>query len=150
MCDGSLFQSVKTACMLFLAAAALMLPASAISPKRIESVQRRAAEGNKLIAFVVMKHYYKPDCPKCVNAVDAQNGRISRMIPNKGVVVIKIDQHAVKEGDVPAVVLKGMTPRLVITDATCTKVIDSINDKADKARVNEMESKIAAALGTKG
>ena len=45
--------------------------------------------------------------------------------------------------------IKVVTPRLVITDAACTKVIGSLNEKADKARVKEMEAKIAAALGTK-
>lgn len=144
-----MFSSVKTAIVILMTAAVLALPASAISPKRIESVQRRAAEGNKLIAFVVLRDYYKPNCPKCVSSVNAQNGKLNRMIPNKGVIVIKLDKNEVKEGDVPDVVLKGMTPRIVITDAACTKVIDSINDKADKARVEEMEAKIAAALGGK-
>lgn len=37
------------------------------------------------------------------------------------------------------------TPGIVIANADCTKIIDSINSKADKARILEMDSKIAAA-----
>jgi hypothetical protein len=140
---------VKTALLILMSVATLALPVSAISPKRIEGVKKRAAEADKLIAFAVMADYYLPNCPKCVKSVDAKNGKLNRMIPHKGVIVIKLDKKEVKEGDVPAIVLKGPVPRIVITDAACTKVIDSITDTADKERVKEMEAKIAAALSAK-
>lgn len=144
------FPNVKTAMLILMTAAGLALPVSAISPKRIESVQRRAAEGNKLIAFVVLQDYYNPSCPKCITSVNANNGQINRITPNKGVIVIKLDKNELKEGDVPDCVLKtGGLPRIVITDAACTKVIDTVNNKADKPRVKEMEEKIAAALAGK-
>ena len=133
--------------MILMTAAGLMLPVSAINPKRIESAQKRAASGNKLIAFVVWQDYWNPNCPKCIKSVDANNGRIKRITPSKGVIVIKLEKDDLKQGDVPDCVLKGATPRVVITDATCSKVIDTVDAKADKKRVEEMEQKIAAALG---
>ena len=140
---------MKTIMLILMTVAGLALPVSAISPKRIESAKKRAEEDNKLIVFVVKQEYYNPNCPKCITSVDANNGKISRMTPNKGVIIIKLEQSEAKQGDVPDVVLKGSTPRLVITDAACTKVIDSLGANSDKARVKEMEAKIAAALAGK-
>lgn len=134
---------------MLIAAAALALPAHAFNAKRLESVQKRAAADNKLIAFVVLQDYYDPNCPKCITSVDANNSQIKRIAPNKGVIVIKLEKDDLKDEGVPSIVLKGPTPRLVITDAACTKVIDSLGAKSDKARVKEMEAKVAAALGAK-
>jgi len=127
---------------------ALIVPALAISPKRIESAKARAAVDNKLIAFVVSQDFYNPNCPKCIAEVTANNNRINRLTPHKGVIVIKLEKPDLKPEDVPDVVLKaGGLPRIVITDAECTKVVDVIDVKADKKRVQEMEAKITAALG---
>lgn len=132
---------------LFLMVAVLVLPASAISPKRIESAQKRAASDGKLIAFVVEQEFWDPGCPKCVSTVSANNKQISRLAPRKNVIVIKLEKDDLEEGVVPDVVLNARgEPRLVITDAACTKAIDVLDAKADDKRVAEMEEKVAAAL----
>ena len=137
---------MKTSFLLLLTAAALSIPASAISSKRVESAQKRAASDNKVIAFVVEQDYYLPNCPKCVATVNANNKQIKRITPNKGVIVLKLEKDDLEKGVVPDCVLKGALPRIVITNADSTKVIDTVGVTSDKKRVEEMEAKIAAAL----
>jgi hypothetical protein len=132
---------------LIVAALLAVLPASAmaINPKRIESAKKRAAEQNKLIAFVVERDYWDPACPKCVASVDNSNGAIDKAVP-RGVVVIRLAEKELEKGVVPdCVITTGGMPRLVVTDATCSKVIDAVDDNVDRARIKQMEAKIAAA-----
>jgi hypothetical protein len=119
--------------------------ALAISPKRIESAKKRATQQNKLIAFVVERDYWDPDCPKCIAAVDNSNGAIDKAVP-RGVVVIRLAESELEKGVIPeCVIAAGGMPRLVVTDAACSKVIDVVDDKVDRARIKQMEEKIAAA-----
>jgi hypothetical protein len=137
----------KISLLFLLSAAALVLPASAISSKRVESAQKRAAADGKLLAFVVEQDYYNPNCPKCITSVNANNKQIARITPRKNVIVIKLEKDDLKEGDVPDCVIKaGGLPRIVITDAGGTKAIDVMDVKADKKRVEEMEEKISSEL----
>ena len=138
---------MRTLLVTIATVAALLAPAHAIGKGRIESAKKRAAAENKLVAFVVEQDYWDPACPKCVAAVDGNNGTIKRIAPNKNVVVIRLEESDLKKGNVPDCVVKasGM-PRVVITDAGCTKAIDTLGTNADKARLKQMEEKIAAAL----
>ena len=132
---------------LIVAALLAALPASAlaINPKRIESAKKRATQQNKLIAFVVERDYWDPACPKCVASVDNSNGAIDKAVPS-GVVVIRIAESELEKGVIPdCVIAAGGMPRLVVTDAACSKVIDAVDDKVDRARIKQMEEKIAAA-----
>lgn len=139
---------MKRPLVIFLFLAALAAPVSAISPKRLEGIQKRAAAGNKLIAFVVEQDYYNPGCPKCITEVNGNNKLINRAAPNKGVIVVKLEKDDLKQGEIPDGVLNAPgLPRIVITNADGSEVIDVIDAKADKARIAEMEQKIAAALG---
>jgi hypothetical protein len=125
--------------------AALAGSALAISPKRIESAKKRAAEQGKLIAFVVERDYWDPNCPKCIAAVDNSNGAIDKAVPS-GVVVIRIAESELEKGVIPdCVMAAGGVPRIVVTDATCAKVIDAVDEKADRARIKQLNEKVAAA-----
>ena len=138
---------MKKQCLIWGIVTALLVPAMAISPKRVQSAQARATADHKLIAFVVAQDFYNPNCPKCIAEVCANNNKITRLTPHKGVIVIKLEKPDLKPGDVPEVVLKAAgLPRIVITDAACEKVIDVVDAKADKKRVTEMEGKITDAL----
>jgi hypothetical protein len=119
--------------------------ALAIGPKRIESAKKRAAEQGKLIAFVVERDYWDPNCPKCIAAVDNSNGAIDKAVPS-GVVVIRIAESELKKGVIPdCVMTAGGMPRLVVTDAACSKVVDAVDEKADRARIKQLKEKVAAA-----
>lgn len=128
----------------------LMIPGFAISKVQLDRVKARAAADNKLIAFVVMQECTNPGCPIAVNRVSDRNGSVKQAVPNKGVIVVKLDVEDLEKDSVPECVRKNKSaPAITITDATCAKVIDSIGPGADKARITEMESKIAAATGTR-
>ena len=143
-----MMREMKTLILIGSMVAGLLVPAMGISPKRIESAKERAAADHKLIAFVVLQDFYNPHCPKCVAEVTANNNKINHLTPHKGVIVIKLEKTDLKPDDVPDVVLKAAgLPRIVITNAEGSQVIDVINAKADKKRAQEMEEKIAAALG---
>ncbi len=138
---------MKTILIAITSVAALVAPAHAIGQGRIESAKKRAAAENKLVAFVVEQGYWDPDCPKCVAAVNANNKAIKRVAPGKNVVLVRLEEAGLKDGNVPECVVKaGGAPRVVITDAGCTKAIDTVDVKADKERLKQMEEKITAAL----
>ena len=125
----------------------LMAPAYSISKARLDSAMERAAASKKLIAFVIMQECANPSCPIAVNRVDDRNGSIKQAIPQKGVIVIKLDASDLEKSSAPECVRKNKSvPCVIITDAKCTGVIDSLGAGADKARIAEMESKIAAAV----
>jgi hypothetical protein len=125
----------------------LMAPASAIGKARVESTKERAAASQKLIAFVIMQDCKNPSCPIAVNRVGDRNGSIKRAIPNKGVIVLKLDPEDLQDADIPECVRKTKSvPCIIITNAACTEVIDSLGAGTDKARIAEMESKIDAAI----
>ncbi len=126
---------------------ALATHAAAITPKRLAAIQQRAAASNKLIAFVVEQDYYNPGCPTCIAEVNGNNKAIKRAIP-KGVIVVKLEEKDLKDDAVPACVASAQgLPRLVITNADCSEVVDAVDVKANKARIEQMEEKISAARG---
>ena len=125
----------------------LMAPASAISKARLESTKERATASQKLIAFVIMQECNNPSCPIAVNRVGDRNASIKRAIPNKGVIVLKLDPEDLKNVSTPECVRKTKSvPCVIITNAACTEVIDSIGAGTDKTRIAEMESKIDSAI----
>ena len=127
---------------------ALAAPVAAITPKRLAAIQQRAAAGNKLIAFVVEQDYYNPGCPTCIAEVDGNNKLIRRAVPDKGVIVVKLEEKDLKKDAVPACVAGAQgLPRLVITNADCSEVVDAVDVKADKARIARLEEKVSTARG---
>lgn len=139
---------MKRILTLLAASVALIASAQAIGAGRIESAKKRAADENKLVVFVVEQDYYDPACPKCISDVDTKNGSLRKAVPNaKQAVVIRLAEEDLKEGKVPDCVLKaGGMPRVVVTDAACTKVIDNVGANPDKARIEQMQEKITKAL----
>ena len=124
----------------------LMSPAAAISKGRVENAKERAAASQKLIAFVIMQECTNTSCPIAVNRVGERNGSIKRAVPNNGVIVVKLDAEDLKKDSTPECVRKTKSvPCVIITNAACTEVIDSVGAGVDKARIAEMELKIAAA-----
>ncbi len=125
----------------------LVSPAVAVGDARLEKVKARAASDKKLIAFVVMQECKNGNCPIAVNRVGERNTSVKKAVPNKGVIVVKLDLEDLDKESTPACVRKNKnTPSITVTNADCTEVIDSVGAGVDKARAKEMETKIEAAI----
>ena len=137
----------KAAILGFALFLGLMAPAFAISKARLDGVKERAAASKKLIAFVIMQECKNGNCPKAVNRTGDRNSSVKRAIPNKGVIVVKLDAGDLSDEATPECVRKiRSVPCVIVTNAECTEVIDSVGAGVDKARIAEMESKIDAAI----
>jgi hypothetical protein len=126
---------------------AMVLPASAIGQIQLERTKERAVEKNKLIAFVVMQECQNLSCPVAVSQVAKRNGSVKHAVPSKGVIIVKLDPEDLEKSTTPECVRKNKSlPSVTITNAACTEVIDRVGPEADKERIAQMESKIAAAI----
>jgi hypothetical protein len=142
---------MKTIALPLILIAALLAPASAgISESRIESTKKSAAKSGKLIAFLFEQDYYLPNCPKCVQDVNANNTAMKKAVPRKYASLITIDAGETRGLDkLPSVVQSSgkATPRIVITDASCEKVIATLEGKPDRAKTDAFEKQVAEAAG---
>lgn len=142
---------MKTAVLLCVALISSLAPLSAgISESRIESAKQSAAKKGRLIAFFFEQDYYLPNCPKCIQDVNANNSAMKSALPRQHATVITIDAGETRGLDkLPACVRDSgkATPRIVVTDAACEKVVATLQGKPDRAKADEFEKKVAAALG---
>lgn len=124
---------------------------SAISEKKVENAKQSAAKSGKLIAFVFYQGYWDPNCPKCVATVNANNASAKRAIPRQDAVVIEVvGKEKEVEKALPAVVSKdGPTPRVVVTDADCGKIVAEVKAGASKADVEAFEKMVKDASTSK-
>lgn len=134
-------------CVVMIAVLGMGSAFSAINEKRVENAKRTAAKSGKLIAYVFYQGYYAPNCPKCIAEVNANNASAKKAIPRQDAVVIEV---VGKEKDVveslPSVVsIKGPTPRVVVTDANCEKIVAQINAGTSKADLEAFEKKVKDA-----
>lgn len=142
---------MKTTCLLLIALTASLAPASAaFSEKRLETEKKSAVEKGRLIAFFFEQAYYDPNCPKCIQDVNANNSAMKKALPRKYVNVVTIDAGETRGLDkLPQCVQdagKG-GPRIIVTDAACEKVVASISGRPDRKKADEFEKQVAAELG---
>ena len=124
--------------------------AAGISESRIESVKQSAEKKGRLIAFFFEQDYYLPNCPKCVQDVNANNNAMKGALPRKYVSVITVDAGETRGLDkLPSCVEASSKakPRIVVTDAACTKVIATLQGRPDREKAAAFEKEVAAALG---
>jgi len=124
---------------------------SAINEKKVENAKQSAAKSGKLIAFVFYQGYWDPNCPKCVATVNANNASAKKVIPRQDALVIEV-VGSPKEVDkaLPTVVSKdGPTPRVVVTDADCGKIVAEVKAGATKADVDAFAKTVKDAATTK-
>lgn len=142
---------MRTACLLLIALSATLAPVSAgFNEKRLESEKKSAAEKGKLIAFFFEQAYYDPNCPKCIQDVNANNSAMKKALPRKYANVITIDAGETKGLDkLPECVRDGAksAPTIIVTDAACEKVVATINGRPDRKKADEFEKQVAAEAG---
>jgi hypothetical protein len=142
---------MKTACLLLIALTASLAPASAaFSEKRLETEKKSAVTKGRLIAFLFEQAYYNPNCPKCIQDVNANNSAMKKALPRKYVNVVTIDAGETRGLDkLPQCVQDSgkATPRIVVTDASCEKVVATISGRPDRKQADEFEKQVAAELG---
>lgn len=118
------------------------------SEQRLENAKRSAKKSGKLVAFIFYQDFYAPRCPKCISSVSAANNGAKKALPRADVVVVEIYKGDQDLDRLPACVPQGgPTPRVVITDADCTKVIEKYNGSPNRERTKEVEAKTEEALG---
>ena len=142
---------MKTTGLLLIAMLALLAPLPAgISESRLESIKKSAAKSGRLVAFFFEQDYYLPNCPKCVQEVNANNNAMKKALPRRHVSVVTIDAGETRGLDkLPQCVLDTgkATPRIVVTDAACEKVVATLQGKPDRAKTEEFEKAVAEAAG---
>jgi hypothetical protein len=116
------------------------------SERRLEAAQKKAADSNKKIAFVFYQDYYLPNCPKCIQSVNANNNAIKKAIPRSSVVVVEIEKDDKNLDKLPtAVSVQGKLPRIVVTDAASEKVIAKLEGAPDREKAKAFEEEVKAA-----
>lgn len=117
------------------------------SERKLESAQKKAVSSNKKIAFVFYQDYYLPNCPKCVQSVNANNNAIKRAIPSSSTVVkVEIEKGDKDMDKLPSVVsAQGKLPRIVVTDASCEKVIATLDGAPDRDKAKAFEDEVKSA-----
>ena len=156
MTSGSALSSA-CGCMkaaLFVAMAAVLGMGSAlatISEKKVENAKQTAAKSGKLVAFVFYQGYWDPNCPKCVATVNANNATAKKVTPRQQAVVIEVigKEKDVKAALPPVVSKDGPTPRVVVTDAACGKVVAEIKPGMGQADLDAFEKKLKDAVAAK-
>lgn len=83
---------------------------------------KKASESGKKMAFVFYQDYYLPNCPTCVQKVNAANNAIKKAVPRSSVVMVEIDKGDKDLDKLPSVVGEGGWPRIVVTAAACEKI----------------------------
>jgi hypothetical protein len=113
------------------------------SERKLESAQKKAATSGKKIAFVFYQDYYLPNCPKCIQTVNANNNAIKKAIPRSAVVTLEIDKGDRDLDKLPSIVSgKGGLPRIVVTDAACEKVVAQLNGAPDRDKAKAFEEEV--------
>ena len=115
------------------------------SERKLESAQKKAADTDKKIAFVFYQDYYLPNCPTCIQKVDAANSAIKKAIPRSSVVVVEIEKGDKDMDKLPSVVGKGGLPRIMVTDAACGKVVAQINGAPDRDKAKAFKEQVESA-----
>ena len=124
---------------------------SAINEKKVESAKQSAAKYGKLITFVFYQAYWDPNCPKCVATVNANNASAKKVIPRQESVVIEVvgKEKDAKAALPPVVSIDGPTPRVVVTDADCGKIVAEVKAGASKAEVEAFTKTVKDAVSSK-
>ncbi len=112
------------------------------SERKLESAQKKAATSGKKIAFVFYQDYYLPNCPKCIQTVNANNNAIKKAIPRSSVVVVEVEKGDRDLDKLPSVVGSGGLPRIVVTDAACEKVVAQLNGAPDRDKAKAFEEEV--------
>jgi hypothetical protein len=117
------------------------------SERKLEAAQKKAVSSNKKIAFVFYQDYYLPNCPKCIQTVNANNNAIKRAIPSSSTVVkVEIEKGDKDIDKLPSVVsTQGKLPRIVVTDASCEKVIAKLEGAPDRDKAKAFEEEVKSA-----
>lgn len=112
------------------------------SERKLESAQKKAATSGKKIAFVFYQDYYLPNCPKCIQTVNANNNAIKKAIPRSSVVVVEVEKGDRDLDKLPSVVGSGGLPRIVVTDAACENVVAQLNGAPDRDKAKAFEEEV--------
>lgn len=116
--------------------------------RKLEAAKKSAEDTGKNIAFVFYQDYWDPRCPKCVQSVSANNNAIEKAIPKSSVKTIEIEKGDKDMDKLPSVVsAQGKLPRIIVTDAACTKVIAELQGAPDRDAAKAFEEKVKAATG---
>lgn len=116
------------------------------SERKLESALKKASDSDKKIAFVFWQDYYLPNCPKCIQKVDAANGAIKKAIPRSSVVMVEIEKGDKNLDKLPsAVSAEGKLPRIVVTDASGEKVVATLDGTPDRDKAKAFKEEIETA-----
>ncbi|MEI6535953.1 MAG: hypothetical protein WCN98_11470 [Verrucomicrobiaceae bacterium] len=109
---------------------------SNFTEQRLVTVQKDAEKQGKFITFVFYQGYYNPNCPKCIADVNENNAIAKKATPHAAALTVEVYPGDRGLSKIPASVgASGGTPRVVVMDAKCEKVIASIQGKANKDAV---------------
>jgi hypothetical protein len=113
------------------------------SERKLESARKSAAKSGKKIAFVFYQDYYLPNCPTCIQKVDAANNAVKKAVPRSEVVMVEIDKGDKDMDKLPSVVSsEGSLPRIIVTDAACEKVVAQLNGAPDREKAKAFEKEV--------
>jgi hypothetical protein len=114
--------------------------------RKLEAAQKKATRSNKKIAFVFYQDYYQPNCPTCIQQVSAANNAIKKAIPRSSVVTVEIEKGDKDMDKLPsAVSAQGPLPRVVVTDASCEKVVAKLEGAPDRDKAKAFEEEVKSA-----
>lgn len=113
------------------------------SERKLESAIASATKSGKPIAFVFYQDYALPNCPKCIASTNANNKAIKKAVPRPDAVVIEIERGDKNLDKLPSSVsANGATPRIVITDSACEKVITQLDGAPDSKKAREFKASV--------
>lgn len=117
------------------------------SERKLESALKKASDSDKKIAFVFYQDYYLPNCPKCIQRVDAANSAIKKAIPkSSSVVTVEIEKGDKDMDKLPSsVAAQGKLPRIVVTDASAEKVVAQIDGTPDRDKAKAFKEEVETA-----
>lgn len=143
---------MKTASVLLVAVLAALVPAFAgFSEKRLESEKKAAITKGRLLAFHFEQAYYDPNCPKCVQDVNANNAAMKKTVPKKYAEVITIEADETRNLDqLPQCVRDKRVKQgaqIIVTDVECENVLASITGRPTRDQAKAFEQEVAKAAG---
>ena len=113
------------------------------SERKLESAKKSAAKSGKKIAFVFYQDYDLPNCPTCVQKVNAANNAVKKAVPRSEVVMVEIDKGDKDMDKLPSVVSsEGGLPRIIVTDAACEKVVAQLSGAPDREKAKAFEKDV--------
>lgn len=113
------------------------------SERKLESAKKSATKSGKKIAFVFYQDYYLPNCPTCVQNVNAANSAVKKAIPRSEVVLVEIEKGDKDMDKLPSVVSsEGGLPRIIVTDADCEKVVAELRGAPDRDKAKAFEKEV--------